>query len=259
MSDQSESTGTDEAPSHRWDGGDGSSPLGASGDGPSGDGASGDDASGSGEAGTGPPSSERVRHVTGVEPGHVFDHDKIRDAVRMLFEAIGEDLDREGLEGTPDRVARVFDEVFAGVLVDPADVVSAVFEEGHDELVLVREIPFHSLCEHHLLPWFGEAHVGYLPNDRGQITGLSKLARLVDVCAKRPGVQERMTTMIADTLEEALSPRGVIVVLEARHLCMEMRGIRKPEAVTVTSTVRGIFRSDPRTRAEAMTLIQGRG
>lgn len=210
--------------------------------------------------GSDPDSPERVRHVTGVTPGRVFDHDKIRRAVRLLFEAIGEDPDREGLKGTPDRVARAYDEIFAGMLVDPVEVVTAVFEEGHDELVLVREIPFHSLCEHHLLPWFGHAHVGYLPNRQGQITGLSKIARLVDVCAKRPGVQERMTTTIADALEEALAPRGVIAVVEARHLCMEMRGIRKPEAITVTSTVRGLFRSDPRTRAEAMALVRdGRG
>lgn len=207
-------------------------------------------------SGADPESRDRVRHVTGVTPGEVFDHDKIRRAVRLVLEAIGEDPDREGMKGTPDRVARALDELLGGIHVDPSDVVTAVFEEGHDELVLVREIPFHSLCEHHLLPWFGHAHVGYLPNASGKITGLSKLARLVDVCARRPGVQERMTTMVADALEDALQPRGVIVVLQARHLCMEMRGIRKPETVTVTSTVRGIFRSDPRTRAEAMSLVR---
>lgn len=199
----------------------------------------------------------RVEAVTGIRPSRTFDHDKIRAAVRLLFEAIGEDPDRDGIADTPDRVARMFDEIFGGLLVDPADVISAQFDEGHDELVLVRDIPFHSVCEHHLVPWFGHAHVGYLPGVDGCITGLSKLARLVDVCAKRPGVQERMTTMVADNLEKALSPRGVIVVVEARHLCMEMRGIRKPGAETVTSTVRGIFREDPRTRAEAMALVAG--
>ncbi len=199
----------------------------------------------------------RVRAVTGIAPARVFDHEKIEAAVRMLFEAIGDDPDREGIRDTPARVAREYDEIFAGMLVDPADVLSVVFEEGHDELVLVRDIPFHSMCEHHLVPFHGHAHVGYLPNARGQVTGLSKIARLVDVCAKRPGLQERMTTQIADAMEQALDPRGVIVVVEARHLCMEMRGIRKAGAETVTSTVRGIFRSDPRTRAEAMSLLHG--
>jgi GTP cyclohydrolase I len=203
------------------------------------------------------PSRDRIKHVTGVEPRGSFDHDKIRQAVRMLFEAIGEDPDREGIRETPDRVARSFDEVFAGMLIEPADVLSVVFEEGHDELVMMRDIPFYSVCEHHLVPWFGHAHVAYLPNTRGQVTGLSKLARVVDIVSKRPGLQERMTTDVADALEKALEPRGVLVVIEARHLCMEMRGIRKPGASTVTSTVRGIFREDPRTRAEAMSLLTG--
>ncbi|MFA9432562.1 GTP cyclohydrolase I FolE [Egicoccus sp. AB-alg2] len=176
----------------------------------------------------------------------------------MIFEAIGEDPDRPGIVETPARVAREYDEIFAGLLIDdPSDVLSVVFDENHDELVLIRDIPFHSQCEHHLVPFVGHAHVGYLPNEEGQVTGLSKLARLVDVCAKRPGLQERMTTMIADALERALDPRGVIVVVEARHFCMEMRGVRKPGAETVTSTVRGIFRQDPRTRAEALTLLRG--
>ncbi|MBW3665823.1 MAG: GTP cyclohydrolase I FolE [Actinobacteria bacterium] len=200
-------------------------------------------------------SADLVRHVTGANARAVFDHDKIRTAVRMLFEAIGEDPDREGLRDTPDRVAREFDEIFAGLLVDPRDIVSVVFDEGHDEMVMQRDIPFASMCEHHLLPFVGRAHVAYIPNDKGQITGLSKLARLVDVLAKRPNLQERMTTRIADVLVEVLEPRGVMVVLEARHFCMEMRGVRKPGADTVTSTVRGIFRDDPRTRAEAMTLL----
>jgi GTP cyclohydrolase I len=208
------------------------------------------------DTGTGEVAAARVRHVTGVEPQATFDHVKIETAVRMLLEAIGEDPDRPGIVETPARVARAYDEMFAGLLIDPADVISVTFDESHDEIVMMRDIPFHSMCEHHLLPFMGEAHVAYLPGEEGRITGLSKLARLVDVCAKRPGLQERMTTTIADALERALEPRGVLVVLEARHLCMEMRGIRKPGAMTVTSTVRGIFRDDEKTRAEAMALIR---
>jgi GTP cyclohydrolase I len=201
-------------------------------------------------------SAARVEHVTGVAPAGVFDHAKIEEAVRMILEAIGEDPDRPGIADTPARVARAYDEVFAGLLIDPADVISVTFDEAHDEIVMMRDIPFHSMCEHHLVPFMGEAHVAYLPSKDGRITGLSKLARLVDVCAKRPGLQERMTTQIADALERALEPRGVLVVIEARHLCMEMRGIRKPGATTVTSTVRGIFRENEKTRAEAMALLR---
>jgi GTP cyclohydrolase IA len=193
--------------------------------------------------------------LTGAELTTSFDHDKIERAVRMLFEAIGEDPDRPGILDTPARVAREYDEIFAGLLVDPATVLSVTFDEAYDEIVMIRDIPFHSMCEHHLVPFHGNAHVAYLPNDAGQVTGLSKIARLVDVCAKRPGLQERMTTMIADAMERALDPRGVMVVVEARHLCMEMRGIRKAGAETITSTVRGIFRSDPRTRTEALALL----
>lgn len=201
--------------------------------------------------------SSRVEHVTGVAPSRRFDHDKIRRAVRMLYEAIGDDPDREGIRETPDRVARAYDEIYAGVLIDPVEVINVTFNESHDEIVMMRDVPFHSNCEHHLLPFFGRAHVAYLPNELGQVTGLSKLARVVDVCAKRPGLQERMTTQIADAIEKALQPRGVMVILEARHLCMEMRGIRKPGAETVTSTVRGLFRADARTRSEAMALLGG--
>jgi len=146
----------------------------------------------------------------------------------------------------------MYDEIFAGLLVDPAEVLDVVFEEGHDEIVLVRDIPFASTCEHHLIPFVGRAHVGYLPNAAGQVTGLSKLARLVDIVAKRPGLQERITATIADTLEKALSPRGVLVIIEAEHYCMTMRGVRKPGAMTITSAVRGRMRTDPRTRAESM-------
>lgn len=146
--------------------------------------------------------------------------------------------------------------MWGGLLVEPREVLTVDFDAGHDELVMVRDIPFYSTCEHHLVPFHGSAHIAYLPDGNGRVTGLSKLARLVDVCAKRPGLQERMTTMIADTLEEALDPRGVLVVIEARHLCMEMRGVRKPGAVTVTSAVRGCLQDDARTRAEAMALLR---
>ena len=186
-----------------------------------------------------------------------FDHDKIERGVRLILEGLGEDPDREGLRDTPSRVAREYDEIFAGLLVDPRSVLSTIFEEGHDEMVMVRDIDVFSVCEHHLVPWFGHAHVAYIPNEKGQITGLSKLARLVDVCSKRPSLQERFTSQVADVLVDVLDPRGVLVVVEARHLCMEMRGVRKAGAATVTSAVRGMFREDPRTRAEAMALLTG--
>jgi GTP cyclohydrolase I len=186
-----------------------------------------------------------------------FDHGKIRAGVRLLFEGLGLDPDDARIAATPDRVARMYDEIFAGLLVDPADVLDVVFEEHHDEIVLVRDIPFASICEHHLIPFVGRAHVGYLPRG-GQVTGLSKLARVVDLAARRPGLQERITSTVADTLMEVLSPLGVIVVIEAEHLCMTMRGVRKPGSVTVTSAVRGTMREDPRTRAEAMALVFGR-
>lgn len=202
-------------------------------------------------------SDERVRVLTNAQPRRRFDHDKIRQAVRMLFEGIGMDPDDPRVRDTPDRVARMYDEIFAGLLVDPAEVVDTVFEEGHDEIVIVRDIPFASTCEHHLVPFVGRAHVGYLPAKDGALTGLSKLARLVDVVAKRPNLQERITADVADTLEAVLKPRGVIVQIEAEHFCMTMRGVRKPGAVTVTSAVRGLMRSDARTRAEAMALIGG--
>lgn len=202
-------------------------------------------------------SDERVRVLTGALPQGSFDHDKISAGVRLMFDGLGLDPDAAAIRDTPQRVARMFDEIFAGLLVDPADVLDVVFEEGHDELVLIRDIPFASTCEHHLIPFVGRAHVGYLPNTAGQVTGLSKLARLVDLVAKRPNLQERITTTIADTLEKALSPRGVLVIIEAEHYCMTMRGIRKPGAVTVTSAVRGLMRDDARTRAEAMSLAFG--
>ena len=187
-------------------------------------------------------------------PGR-FDAARVEAAVRELLIGIGEDPDREGLRETPARVSRAYRETVAGLGQDPASVLATVFDEGHDEMVLVRDITMVSLCEHHLLPFYGKAHVGYIPNARGQITGLSKLARLVDVFARRPQVQERLTTQIAEALEEALDPRGVIVVIEAEHLCMSMRGIRKPGSSTVTSAVRGLFRDNAATRAEALDFI----
>ena len=178
-------------------------------------------------------------------------------AVRDLLVAIGEDPSREGLRDTPARVARAYTEMFRGLHMTADDVLATTFDIGHDELVLVKDIELYSTCEHHLVPFHGVAHIGYIPNESGRITGLSKLARLVDVFAKRPQVQERLTTQIADSLVRILEPRGAIVVLEAEHLCMSMRGVRKPGAKTVTSAVRGSLR-DPATRAEAMSLILGR-
>jgi GTP cyclohydrolase I len=186
-----------------------------------------------------------------------YDHDGVRRAVTDLLIAIGEDPDREGLRDTPERVARAYREIFAGLWQEPEDVLRTVFDLGHDEMVLVKDIEVRSMCEHHLVPFTGVAHVGYIPALDGRITGLSKLARLVDVYARRPQVQERMTTQIADSLMRILDPRGVIVVVECEHQCMSMRGIRKPGATTVTSAVRGQLR-DPATRAEAMSLIVAR-
>jgi len=183
---------------------------------------------------------------------------RIEQAVGEILIAIGEDPQREGLRDTPARVARAYAEQFAGLRQQPEDVLTTVFDADHDEMVLVREIELYSTCEHHLTPFFGFAHVGYIPNEKGQITGLSKLARLVDLYARRPQVQERMTSQIADALMAVLEPRGVIVVIEAEHLCMSMRGVRKPGAKTVTSAVRGMFLDSDRTRAEAMSLLVGR-
>ena len=184
-----------------------------------------------------------------------FDEDKIAEGVRLILEGIGEDPDRGGLKDTPGRVARMYREIYAGVDVDATDIVTLVEGADFDEMIMVRDIPLYSTCEHHLTPFSGRAHVAYVPNKTGQITGLSKIARVVDVLAKKPQVQERLTTEIADTIERALDPRGVFVVIEAEHLCMTMRGVKKPGAVTVTSAVRGLFRSDARTRQEAMNHI----
>ncbi|NUL44721.1 GTP cyclohydrolase I FolE [Cellulosimicrobium funkei] len=182
------------------------------------------------------------------------DRPRIEAAVREILEAIGEDPDREGLQDTPKRVAKAYDEFFAGVKQEPGDILGTTFDIAHEELVLVKDIPFYSTCEHHLVPFHGSAHIGYIPSPEGLVTGLSKLARLVEVFARRPQVQERLTTQIVEALMTHLSPRGAIVVIEAEHMCMSMRGVRKPGAKTVTSAVRGQLR-DSSTRSEAMSLI----
>ena len=184
-----------------------------------------------------------------------FDDEKIEQGVRMILEGIGEDPGRGGLRETPARVARMYREVFAGIGQDASQLVTVVEGADHDEMIMVRDIPIYSMCEHHLIPFSGKAHVAYIPNKQQQITGLSKIARVVDMLAKRPQVQERLTTQIAEALDDALSPRGVFVVIECEHLCMTMRGIKKPGSVTVTSAVRGLFRTDARTRQEAMSHI----
>ena len=179
-------------------------------------------------------------------------------AVRELLFAIGEDPDRDGLKTTPQRVARAYAETMAGLSVNPDDVLETTFDADQDELVLVKDIALYSTCEHHLVPWHGTAAVGYIPGEDGRLTGLSNLARLVDLYARRPQVQERLTSQVADAIMARLEPRGVIVVVQAEHLCMAMRGVRKPGTTTMTSAVRGILQADPRTRAEALSLILGK-
>jgi GTP cyclohydrolase I len=196
--------------------------------------------------------------VRRLSPPAGFDQVRAEKAVRELLLACGEDPDRDGLRETPARVARAYREMFTGLYTDPDSVLDKTFDESHDELILVTDIPMFSTCEHHLVPFHGVAHVGYIPNEQGKVTGLSKLARLVDLYAKRPQVQERMTSQIADALMRKLEPRGVIVVIEAEHLCMAMRGIRKPGARTTTSAVRGVLKTSASSRAEALDLINGR-
>ena len=191
-------------------------------------------------------------------PTRGFDRARAEAAVRELLLAVGEDPDRPGLAETPARVARSYEEIFAGLHVDPDAVLGTTFDEDHDELVLVKDIPLYSTCEHHLVSFHGVAHVGYIPGRDGRVTGLSKLARVVDLYAKRPQVQERLTRQVADALVRTLSPQGVIVVVEAEHLCMAMRGIRKPGATTTTSAVRGAFKTHAASRAEALALIRSR-
>lgn len=202
--------------------------------------------------------TEAREAVQPLRPAGRFDRDAIVAAVRTILEAIGEDPQREGLLRTPERVADMYKEIFGGLRKDPVGELDVVFDADHDEMIMVKDLALYSVCEHHLIPFVGSAHVAYIPNKSGQITGLSKLARLVDTVAARPQLQERLTVQIADALEEALDPRGTLVVLEAEHLCMSMRGIRKPGHKTVTSSVRGLLREHDATRAEAMGLIFGR-
>jgi len=209
-----------------------------------------------GDALTGPAAAEpsSIADTNGAVTDQQVDTDRIEKAVREILLAIGEDPDRDGLQKTPKRVARMYAEVFAGLQEDPEHHLKVQFETGHDEMVMVRDIPFYSMCEHHLMPFVGRAHVAYIPGERGMITGLSKLARLVEAYARRPQVQERLTTQVADKLMEVLEPRGTLVVVEAEHQCMSMRGVQKPGSLTITSAVRGQFRNTA-TRAEAMHLI----
>ncbi len=188
----------------------------------------------------------------------MFDSDKIKVAVASIIEAIGEDPQREGLVGTPRRVAEMYAELFKGLGADPKDVLSVSFEEGHREMIVLKDIPFYSMCEHHLLPFYGLAHIGYIPNHEGRVVGASKLARVVEIVAQRPQLQERMTCQIADAIAEGIKAKGVAVVLQAEHMCMVMRGIKKPGSNMVTSGVRGTFRTDPKTRAEFFSLIHGK-
>jgi GTP cyclohydrolase IA len=185
----------------------------------------------------------------------VVDHAKIEQAVRMILEAVGEDPNREGLLETPARVARMYEEIFQGLQIDPKEYFSVIFSEKHEELVLVKDIPFYSTCEHHLVPFFGKAHVAYIPKG-GRVTGLSKLARAVEAVAKRPQLQERITSIVADTIMTELKPHGVVVVVEAEHMCMTMRGVKKPGSKTITSAVRGCFDKDVAARAEVFSLIK---
>ena len=188
----------------------------------------------------------------------MFDEAKIRKAAVSLIEAIGEDPQREGLAGTPRRIAEMYAELFAGIDVDPREELKVGFEEGHREMVIVRDIPFYSMCEHHLLPFYGVAHIGYVPNVDGRVIGASKLARVVEIVAKRPQLQERMTTQIADAIMDGLKPDGAAVVIQAEHLCMIMRGIKKPGSTLITSALRGSFRKKPETRTEFFCLLQGK-
>lgn len=188
----------------------------------------------------------------------MFDEPSIREAVVAIIKAIGEDPNREGLAGTPQRVAEMYAELFSGLNMDPREELTVGYEEGHREMVIVRDIPFYSMCEHHLLPFYGVVHVGYIPNSDGRVVGISKLARVVEIIARRPQIQERMTTQIADSIVQALDPYGVVVVVQAEHMCMIMRGVKKPGSTIVTSALRGAFHAHPETRAEFFSLLQGK-
>ncbi|MBD8068678.1 GTP cyclohydrolase I FolE [Bacillus sp. PS06] len=181
-------------------------------------------------------------------------HAQIEEAVRLILEAVGEDPNREGLLDTPKRVAKMYEEVFSGLTIDPKDYFETIFSEDHEELVLVKDIPFHSMCEHHLVPFYGVAHVAYIPRN-GRVAGLSKMARAVEAVSRRPQLQERITSTVADTMMETLEPHGVMVVVEAEHMCMTMRGVKKPGAKTVTSAVRGAFKTDSNARKEVLSYI----
>jgi GTP cyclohydrolase I len=188
----------------------------------------------------------------------MLDNESIKQAVITMIKAIGDDPEREGLAGTPERVADMYSEIFMGMNIDPRSVLDIEFDESHREMVIIRDIPFYSMCEHHLLPFFGTADVGYIPNEKGRVVGASKIARVVEIVARRPQIQERMTSQIADAIDEGISPSGVGVVIQAEHLCMMMRGIRKPGSSMQTSALRGTFRSKPSTRAEFLSLINSR-
>ena len=188
----------------------------------------------------------------------MFDEAKIRKAVTSIIKAIGEDPKRQGLVDTPKRVAEMYAELFMGLTIDPREELTVGFEEGHREMVMLRDIPFYSMCEHHLLPFYGVTHIGYIPNDAGRVVGISKLARVVEIVARRPQLQERMTSQIADAIVDGIKPDGVGVVIQAEHMCMVMRGIKKPGSTIVTSAVRGTFRSKPTTRAEFFSLLQNK-
>ena len=182
----------------------------------------------------------------------------IAEGVRMMLKGVGEDIKRDGLIGTPERVADMYEEVFSGIGIDPAKELGPMFDENHDEIILVKDISFYSICEHHLVPFVGKAHIAYAPNKSGKIIGISKLTRVLEIVAKRPQIQERMTTIIANTIMEKIKPRGVMVIIDAEHLCMSMRGVKKPNTLTVTSAVRGLFRDNPASRAEVLSLIYNR-
>jgi len=183
------------------------------------------------------------------------DKKKIAEGVRMILDGIGEDSSREGLIRTPERVADMYEEIFSGLAENPSDVLGPMFDENHDEIILIKDIPFYSVCEHHLVPFIGRAHIAYAPNKSGKIVGLSKLTRVLEIVAKRPQIQERLTSIIANSIMEKIEPRGVMVIVEAEHLCMSMRGVKKPNTLTVTSAVRGLFKDNPASRSEVLSLI----
>jgi len=183
------------------------------------------------------------------------DKKKIEEGVKLILEGIGEDVGREGLIGTPKRVADMYEEIFSGIGKNPSEVLGPMFDENHDEIILVKDIPFYSTCEHHLVPFVGKAHIAYAPNKTGKIIGLSKLTRVLEIVARRPQVQERLTTIVADSIMEKLEPRGVIVIVEAEHLCMSIRGVKKPNTITVTSAIRGLFKDNPASRSEVLSLV----